>query len=757
MKHRIHHQFTLTIFFIICFSKCFSLTLSTDGKAKYTIVISAKANENEKHAADVLNKYLFKITGASFLIVDDTHTKSDFEIIVGNTSRNDLKENKINHPDGFSIITKNNLLLLNGGRGRGVVYAVYTFLEKYCGCRKYCNDEAVVPKNTTLVIPDRIDDVEIPAMNFREYYYKATVDEEYREWHKLMRHFPNDSSSQWGMWVHTFNKLVPEEKYFDSHPEYFSFYGGKRQPAQLCLGNNEVFEILVKNLATEMQKKPNAKYWSVSQNDNYGYCQCEKCSAIDSIEGSHSGSIIRFVNKVAAMFPDKIISTLAYQYSRSATKITKPSNNVNIMFCSIECDRSKPIAADKSAGSFAYDFENWSSLTTNILIWDYVVQFSNYVSPFPNFNVLQSNIQFFHANGVRDIFEQGSSGNWSDFGEMKAYLISALLWNPYINVDSLCTDFANGFYGKAGKALMQYQNALEKNLDNANVMLDIYGNPVSPVNSWLSHAHMDEYKQYLNIAKEAASKNALHASRVERVSLPLWYAQLEQAKFYGTGDRGIFEKNEKGKWKVKPEIKKSVNDFVATLKKQNITSLNENVLPPDKYFNDWQRIFSHGMIEHLAMEKVVTFEIPFSPKYPAKGAATLTDGVGGYDDYHYNWLGWEGTDMVAVIDLRELKNVNSISCDFMEDQKSWIFFPRTVSYFYSMDGINYLPFADAINCEAPQPTKTANTKTFASQNDKSKINARYIKVVANNLKTCPRWHIGAGYNCWIFCDEIVVR
>nr|MBK9652488.1 DUF4838 domain-containing protein [Bacteroidota bacterium] len=337
------------------------------------------------------------------------------------------------------------------------------------------------PKNATLVIPDVIDDVEIPSMDFREYYYTATVDDEYREWHKLMRHFPNDSSSQWGMWVHTFNKLVPEEKYFDSHPEYFSFYGGKRQPAQLCLSNNEVFEILVKNLETEMQIKPNAKYWSVSQNDNYGFCQCEKCSAIDSVEGCHSGSIIRFVNKVAAMFPDKIISTLAYQYSRSATKITKPSNNVNIMFCSIECDRSKPIASDKSAGSFAYDFENWSSLTTNILIWDYVVQFSNYVSPFPNLNVLQSNIQFFHSNGVRDIFEQGSSGNWSDFGEMKAYLISALLWNPYINVDSLCTDFANGFYGKAGKALMQYHYALEKNLDNANVMLDIYGNPVSPV------------------------------------------------------------------------------------------------------------------------------------------------------------------------------------------------------------------------------------------------------------------------------------
>ena len=131
-----------------------------------------------------------------------------------------------------------------------------------------------------------------------------------------------------------------------------------------------------------IKANPKAKYWSVSSNDNFGYCQCPACAAIDSLEGSPTGSVIRFVNQVAERFPDKIISTLAYQYSRAAPKVTKPRENVNIMFCNIECNRSQPIATDPSSASFRRDMEDWAALTDNILVWDYVIQFKKYaVSP----------------------------------------------------------------------------------------------------------------------------------------------------------------------------------------------------------------------------------------------------------------------------------------------------------------------------------------------------------------------------------------
>jgi hypothetical protein len=97
--------------------------------------------------------------------------------------------------------------------------------------------------------------------------------------------------------------------------------------------------------------------------------------------------MIKFVNAVAKHFPDKIISTLAYQYTRKAPTHIKPLSNVNIMLCTIECDRSKPLTADTSKGSFVDDLKSWSALTHNILVWDYVINFHHYLMPFPNWQV----------------------------------------------------------------------------------------------------------------------------------------------------------------------------------------------------------------------------------------------------------------------------------------------------------------------------------------------------------------------------------
>jgi hypothetical protein len=603
-----------------------------------------------------------------------------------------------------------------------------------------------------LIIPDVINFKDAPKIKFRDYHYKATVNDKYREWHGLMQHFSDTATSQWGMFVHTFDKLIPAAAYFDTHPEYFAFYGGKRQPSQLCLSNDSVYELLLSNLKLKVAANPKAKYWSVSQNDNFGYCQCEKCKAVDSLEGSPSGSVIRFVNKVAAQFPDKVISTLAYEYTRSAPLVTVPAKNVNIMFCSIECNRSMPIKDDPSSAGFRKDFEDWCKLTHNILVWDYVVQFSNFISPFPNFKVLQPNIQYFYEHGVTDIFEQGSGNDWSTFGEMKAYVISALLWNPYVNVDSIINEFAIGFYGNGAKDVLKYYKQLDQNLTASKATLDIFGNPVTPNKTWLTTASLKEYTKSLD--KAIAAADPYLRMNVMKESLTLQYVFLEQAKFYGTGEYGIFEKKN-GKWIPKASVQKAVADFVSGMKTQNIFHLNENGLTPDAYAKQWEHIFEHGMIEHLAMDKKVSFEIPYSDKYPAKGATTLTDGIGGYDDYHYNWLGWEGSNMSAVIDLGEIQNIKSVSCDFMDDQKSWIFFPSSVEYFYSTDGKNFVSLG-ICKGEEPVPAKVFSTKTFVV-NATENVKTRYVKVVANSLKTCPKWHIGALNNCWIFCDEFVVH
>ena len=97
------------------------------------------------------------------------------------------------------------------------------------------------------------------------------------------------------------------------------------------------------------------------------------------------------------------------------------------MLCSIEAYRDKPITEDAKSADFVRDVEDWGKIAKDIIVWDYVIQFNNLISPFPNLHVLKPNIQFFAKNGVNAMFEQGNREVGGEFAELRTYLISKLL------------------------------------------------------------------------------------------------------------------------------------------------------------------------------------------------------------------------------------------------------------------------------------------------------------------------------------------
>jgi hypothetical protein len=308
------------------------------------------------------------------------------------------------------------------GGGRGAVYGVIHLLEKYYGCRKYSPSVDVFPRRTDLVL-GCIFDADNPVNEVRIVHGEFALDPDYRDWMRL--HVQDDLYGK-GYYVHTLQKLMPWQTYFAAHPEYFAWTNGKRVIDQPCLSRPEVFDIVVAKLREEMAAQPDKMIWSVSQNDNLTYCQCPECAKAIEEEGSPAGPIIRFVNRVAALFPDKIISTLAYQYSRPAPRLTQPAPNVQVMLCTIELNRSRPIAEDPSSRSFVRDIEDWGRVSNNLYLWDYSVDFSHCVSPFPNLHVLQPNIKFFVSGGgaVNCIFPTMSSSRW----RRTVFSSSMVLW-----------------------------------------------------------------------------------------------------------------------------------------------------------------------------------------------------------------------------------------------------------------------------------------------------------------------------------------
>ena len=116
--------------------------------------------------------------------------------------------------------------------------------------------------------------------------------------------------------------------------------------------------------------------------------------------------------RVTTDHPDIMVGTLSYLYSRKPPRTIKPRPNVQIQLCSIECCQIHAINAPNCPKNvqFCNDLKGWRRLTEHISIWNYNVNFKNYLLPCPNLRVIEPNIRFFAANHVTGVFMQ-AAGN----------------------------------------------------------------------------------------------------------------------------------------------------------------------------------------------------------------------------------------------------------------------------------------------------------------------------------------------------------
>jgi hypothetical protein len=290
----------------------------------------------------------------------------------------------------------------------------------------------------------------------------------------------NDYGNLVGYWgCHTFDALVASNKYFATHPEYFSLRDGERKPhTQLCLTNPDVLKLCTEGMLQTIKNNPNYWVYSLSQNDNQNYCQCEKCTEIANRYGGQSGLLLWFVNQVADVVkehhPDKHISTFAYQYTRGVPTGITPRDNVVIRLCSIECCFGHPLDGCEHNKPFMEDIRKWKDVAGKLFIWDYVTNFRQYLAPFPNFNVLAPNIKTFIDHNVIGIYEEGQyQSTGGSFADLRTWVLNKLLWNPEQDTMALVDDFITGYYGAAAPYVRKYFDLCHKQLKDDTV-LDIY-------------------------------------------------------------------------------------------------------------------------------------------------------------------------------------------------------------------------------------------------------------------------------------------
>ena len=150
----------------------------------------------------------------------------------------------------------------------------------------------------------------------------------------------------------------------------------------------------------------------------------------------------------------------------------------------------------------------------------------------------------------------------------------------------------------------------------------------------------------------------------------------------------------------------------------------------------------------------ITLHTAYSPQYTGGGNDALIDGLKGSDDFRVgSWQGYEGVDLDAVLDLGAEKSISSVALGCLQDNPSWIFFPSQVEFAFSNDSMSFSNLVVVKN-DVPLKDETSRRKEFSAS--PSDVKARYIRVRASNIKTCPEWHRGAGGKSWLFVDELTV-
>ena len=445
---------------------------NTDPSGSLTLTevsISTGSTESEVYAGEELAKYLqqknvtVKEAGAFPISISiDSTLEDDAFVITAVTSGENA---------GMAIV---------GGNERGVLYGVYKFLEELGGVRYFMPDLETVP-DSEIVISDGVVLEYTPYFESRRMNWNCvTYDAEWCNKQGINTNNADMSGKYGGSWnygpyfVHTLGALTETG-------------GGASSNPCLSLDSPEGqanYQKVITKLRAALEADPTINIVSVSQNDKNVYCECEYClasyalyttSAGNNEAGGTAGNLLVFVNKVAEVleedYPDLIIDTLAYNYTQSAPKGIVPRDNVCIRLCSIrvcfmhpftECPDAKGpngIAWTRTA-KFRTDFVEWGKICDRIFIWDYTTNFAYYIAPFCNFGSMRENMRFYHENGVRGMFPQGNSQSISgEFGELRAYLLAKLMWNPYMSEEEYnrhMNEFLEAYYGAGWIYIRQY-------------------------------------------------------------------------------------------------------------------------------------------------------------------------------------------------------------------------------------------------------------------------------------------------------------
>ena len=389
---------------------------------------------------------------------------------------------------GYQITATTKGLTVAGGNERGLAYGLYAFLEKIVGVHIYSANTVVVD-DSDIVVGTGVLDAFDPAFDIlRNPWYPI---EQLAE--------KNGGNVRSRGKVHTFslNTIVGD---------------GASAP---CLSNPENIAKAIKKVQDYLLSGAEVDILSfapASEADTY--CSCEACVGIANAEGSPAGIYARFVNAVAEAiapkFPDVKIELVTRAYLKTAPTLTKLADSVLVRFDTTQCHISHPLTDETCPTSLAFceSVRGWSAICKGVYVEYGVTATTDYIPTFANLGTLRENIRFFAECGIGSLTLTGNFMSPSgEFGELRVYLISKLLQDPYMSEEeynAYMNSFLEDFYGEGWEYIRRYIDKTTELAADGHQLAN--GNPFDAITMDEYLASETDFDEWWNAAEALAGE-----------------------------------------------------------------------------------------------------------------------------------------------------------------------------------------------------------------------------------------------------------
>ncbi|MFH0930993.1 MAG: DUF4838 domain-containing protein [Candidatus Zixiibacteriota bacterium] len=503
-------------------------------KADATIVVSAHPTKSAQIAVAELNHYLEKITGARAKVVtDDSNPFEGPKILVGEsklTRALGLKNGDFAEQE-YAIATYDDMLVLMGydepeyglidyeGNGLwdgfalqqwslkpewskkvGSVYAVHTFLQKFCGIRWYLPGELgeVCPKKESITFKD-VDLRLKPWSQYRQIYPYAFLD--YFNFVGSEKKRVPMNARDLNLWELRM-KLVGCEAFNANHSlivEWFKprfpdkkdiLAQGYEHPSQLCLTSPELLKIVVQDANDYFTGKTNHErssgdYFCVMPYDTDEYCKCPQCQTLiksvaetkgyDFWTDRTSNYAWNLVNEVAKKVkkrnPDKWVNCCSYaRYALVPDKV-ELSDNIAVEVCRVLTEGIKDPGYKRF---YSQEIKDWAKTVRRWYLWEYFdhIQGNYSGNSFPGIFLreIAEDIRFLKENECRGIFNELScyEGYLPNIAQdhLNLYVQLQLLNDATSDVDEILDEYCRLFYGPACEPMKKFFVKMEERFSN---------------------------------------------------------------------------------------------------------------------------------------------------------------------------------------------------------------------------------------------------------------------------------------------------